>query len=211
VEGTFLTWTFLHRIRDIFNAAAIGANTLGTLVIFGLVATMNVDVIARGFFNAPFRGVVEVVIFSLILIVFLQLPDVVRVNRLTRSDGFLLMMGSSRPRFAGLLARMIDALAAVFMALIAWTMWPEFAESIGTCHFITPPEFGPKPSGNLIADLSAAFERCDYFGTPGIFEAPWWPAKFAICFGVTLSAMIFALKAILGDRPAAGVVTDEAR
>ncbi|EFL87723.1 hypothetical protein [Ahrensia sp. R2A130] len=68
---------------------AIVANAIGTAVIFVLVGIMNVDVIARGVFNSPLRGVVEVVIFSLVLIVFLQLPDVVRSNRLTRSDGFL--------------------------------------------------------------------------------------------------------------------------
>lgn len=176
------------------------ANMIGTAVIFILVAIMNTDVIARGVFHAPLRGVVEMVIFSLVLIVFLQLPDVVRSNRLTRSDGFLAFAKVRHPRFASAASRIIDATAGIFMAMIAWTMWPEFADSFETCHFFTPPEFGPGPSGNLITDLTVAWARCEYFGTPGIFTAPWWPAKFSICFSVTLCAIIFALKTVMGHR-----------
>ncbi|MEM7302791.1 MAG: TRAP transporter small permease subunit [Pseudomonadota bacterium] len=189
----------LRRIYSPFVGVAILANAIGTAVIFVLVAVMNVDVVARGVFHAPLRGVVEVVIFSLILIVFMQLPDVVRSNRLTRSDGFLLLARDRFPGFAGWLGRFIDAAAAVFMGLIAWTVWPEFSESFETCHFFSQPEFGPPPSGELFKDLSDAFARCEYFGTPGIFTAPWWPARLAIAFSVTLCALIFAFKAVLGD------------
>ena len=179
---------------------AIIANAVGTAVIFLLVGIMNIDVIARGLFHAPLRGVVEVVIFSLVLIVFLQLPDVVRSNRLTRSDGFLAFAGERFPRLAGVSSRLIDLVSAVFMALIAWTVWPEFHESFGSCHFFAPPEIGAPQTGNFWTDLSAAFTRCEYFGTPGIFTAPWWPAKLAIAFSVTLCAIIFAFKAVLGHR-----------
>ena len=86
------------------------------------------------------------------------------------------------------------------MGLIAWTMWPEFSESIETCHFITQPEFGPAPTGNFIADLSAAFARCEYFGTPGIFTAPWWPAKLAILFSTSMCCIIFFFKVIFGSQ-----------
>ena len=192
----------LYSIRCLvtpFIMLASFANMIGTLVIFMLVATMNFDVVARGVFHAPLKGVVEVVIFSLILIVFMQLPDVVRHNRLTRSDGFLAFGEQAFPKFTNILSRLIDLIGCVFMALIAWTMWPEFVESIETCHFITPPEFGPEPTGNLIADISAAFARCDYFGTPGIFTAPWWPAKLAIVFSVSLSSLIFFFKVLLGQ------------
>ena len=107
------------RARSVLNRIAVVANALGTLVVFALVAVMNVDVVARGVFNAPFRGVVEDVIFSMILIVFLQLPDVVRVDRLTRSDGLLAVIGERRPEIAQLMARIIDAIACLFMGMIA--------------------------------------------------------------------------------------------
>ena len=178
---------------------AMWANMIGTCLIFVLVAILNADVVARGVFHAPIRGVVEMVIFSLVLVVFLQLPDVVRSNRLTRSDGFLLVLQSGWPVLGNLLARTIDFAAGIFMCLVAWTIWPEFVESIETCHFITPPEFGPNPSGDFFADLSAAFARCEYAGTPGIFTAPYWPVKMAIAFSVTLCAILFFFKAFLSD------------
>ncbi|MFD0914871.1 TRAP transporter small permease subunit [Pseudahrensia aquimaris] len=190
----------IRRLYTPFTGVAIVANTIGTLVIFALVLIMNIDVIARGLFNAPLRGVVEVVIFSLILIVFLQLPDVVRSNRLTRSDGFLVLAETNFPRIGSWLSRAIDLAACIFMALIAWTIWPEAIESIETCGFISGPEFGGQVDGGLFARIAAAFGRCEYFGTPGIFTAPWWPAKMSIAFSVTLCAIIFLFKTILGNR-----------
>ena len=199
----------LHRICQAAAAVAIGANVIGTAIIFALIAVMNVDVIGRGLFNSPFRGAVEVVIFSLILIVFLQLPDVVRSNRLTRSDGFLTFAAVRHPRFASVAARIIDALSALFMALIAWTIWPEVVDSIGSSHYLTPPEFGAPPTGNFLTDLAEAFARCEYFGTPGIFTAPWWPAKLAIFFSAALCSIIFLLKAAARGRAFALVRLDE--
>ena len=192
--------TNIRRFYSPFIGLAIITNTIGTLVIFALVAVMNVDVIARGIFNSPLRGVIEVVIFSLILIVFLQLPDVVRSNRLTRSDGFLVLAETQFPKFGNILSRTIDFAAFIFMALIAWTVWPEFLESIESCGFISGPEFGGPVEGGLFARVFDAFGRCEYFGTPGIFTAPWWPAKLAISFSVSLCAIIFLFKVILGNR-----------
>lgn len=200
---------FLNGFRVLAVRLATFANMIGTGVLFVLVAVMNVDVVARGIFHAPFRGVVEVVIFSLVLIVFLQLPNVVQGGRLTRSDGFLSLMRHRRPLFAEASSRIIDFVAGVFMAMIAWAMWPEFLESFESCHFFTQPEFGPPPTGDFFADLSAAFARCDYFGTPGILTAPWWPAKFAIFFGVGLSAILFFMKAFLSDRDNAAATGQE--
>jgi len=127
-----------------------------------------------------------------------HVTDVVRHNRLTRSDGFLTFGSVAFPRMTDALSRLIDASGCVFMALIAWIMFPEFVESIETCHFLTAPEFGPPPSGDFLTDIAAAFGRCEYFGTPGIFTAPWWPAKLAIVFSVSLCSVIFLFKAILG-------------
>lgn len=187
------------RLGKAFLGLAMVSNAVGTLVIFLLIVMMNADVFSRNFYDAPIRGVIEMVIFSLVLIVFLQLPDVVRKNRLTRSDGFLLMGRSRFPGFTGILDRVIDFSAAVFMGLITWTMWPEFTESIHTCHFLTPPEFGPSPTGDFMVDVKAAFARCDYFGTPGIFTAPWWPAKLAIVFSTGLCTILFLMKVIVAE------------
>ena len=137
-----------------------------------LVFVVNFDMISRSAFNAPFLGAVEVVQFSMVLIVFLQLPDVVRVNRLTRSDGFLVVLGQRLPWLTAALTRLIEGISAIFFALIAIAIWPEFTEM---------------------------WETRDYFGVPGVFTAPWWPIKLAIFVSAVLCTLIFVLKIL---RPA---------
>ena len=191
--------TALTYLRSWIVTIAILSNVGGAFVLLALVGIMNVDVISRNLFNAPFRGVVEVVIFSMALIVFLQLPDVVRTGRLTRSDGFLGVLRHHVPKVGGITGRLLDAISCVFMCLIVWTVWPEFTEAFESCHFFTAPEFGPEPTGQFRMDFRAALGRCDYFGTPGILTAPWWPVRLAIAFGCALAAIVFFFKAVLGD------------
>ena len=158
-----------RRLAALFGSIAIAANIAGTLVVLCLVAVVNYDVFARGLFNMPFRGAVEVVQFTMVLIVFLQLPDVVRVNRLTRSEGLMLMLGDKYPRLARSQRRAVNALSAVIMALIAIAILPEFLKM---------------------------WDSADYFGIPGVFTAPWWPIKLTIFLSAVLCALIFLTKVI---------------
>ena len=171
----------LSLTRRALDHIAMAANVCGTLVVLALVVIVNTDVVARGVFSAPFRGSVEVVQFSMVLIVFLQLPDVVRVNRLTRSDGLLLVMAGQRPEAARWFSKVINAVSAVLMALIAYAIWPEFVE---------------------------AWETGDFFGTPGVFTAPWWPVKLVIFFSACLCCLIWLAKVLDDDRSAASPALD---
>jgi len=162
-------------LSRVANALAITANALGTLVVLALVVVLNLDVIARGVFSAPIPGVYEMVQFSVVMIVFLQLGDVVRVDRLTRSDGFLTVIGSRRPQVAANMRRIINAVSAIFMGLVAYITFPEFLEM---------------------------WHTKDYFGVPGLFTLPWWPVKLVIAFGTALSCLVFVIKVISAqDRP----------
>lgn len=166
---------WLQQLTKVLTAIAVGANALGTLVVLGLVAVVNYDAIARGGFDKPFMGAVEVVQFSMVLIVFLQLPDVVRVNRLTRSDGFLSLIGNRYPVVSKRIGQLINAIACVFMLLVSIAIWPEFLEML---------------------------ETRDYFGVPGVFTAPWWPIKLVIFLSASLCCVLFALKVLVGqDKP----------
>ena len=164
--------TFLALAARLTNGVAIAANAVGTLVVLALVVVVNYDATARSFFNAPFLGAVEIVQFSMVLIVFLQLPDVCRVNRLTRSDGFLTLLVMRNPRAANVLRAIINGASAVFMLLVAIAIWPEFTKM---------------------------FETKDFFGIPGVFTAPWWPVKLTIFLSATLCALVFALKVLTGS------------
>lgn len=165
----------LTGLTRVANAFAIAANVAGTCTVLALVVILNVDVIARSFFNAPLKGTYEIVQLAVVLIVFLQLADVVRVDRLTRSDGFLNLLHSRRPGLTAGLRRIINAISAIFMGLIAYIMFPEFLKMWGTQ---------------------------DFFGVPGVFTVPWWPVKLVIAAGSALACLIFVLKVITAqDRP----------
>lgn len=151
--------TVVHKISNLANAA-------GTLVLLGLVIVINVDIFSRGLFNLPFRGAIEVVQFSMVLIVFLQLPDVVKVGRLTRSDGLLILIKDRFPRVKRVLDFAINLLSAAVMALITLAIFPEFLEM---------------------------WESNDFFGIPGVFTAPWWPIKLTILCSAGLCTIIFLL------------------
>ena len=162
----------LQQFARVFERVAIVANACGTLVVLALVAVVNYDVVAREAFHKPFHGAVELVQFSMILIVFLQLPDVVRVNRLTRSDGFLSIAGNRWPAVSNVLNKFINSVAATFMLLAAIAIWPEFLEM---------------------------WETKDFFGVPGVFTAPWWPVKLVIFLSVSLCFLLFTLKLFLPE------------
>ena len=167
--------TAVAGLSRVANSLAIATNALGTLVVLALVVILNVDVIARGLFSAPLRGTYEMVQFSVVMIVFLQLADVVRVDRLTRSDGFLNLLHHRRPGLTANLRRIINAISAIFMALIAYVTFPEFLHM---------------------------WETQDYFGVPGLFTLPWWPVKLVIACGTALACVIFLLKVVTAqDRP----------
>lgn len=161
----------LSAVKKLVDGVAISANAVGTLVVLALVIIVNYDAIARSFFNSPFLGAVEVVQFSMVLIVFMQLPDVIRVGRLTRSDG-LLGIVTRRNAFAGkLLSRAIDLFSLTFMAIIAIAIYPEFVEM---------------------------WETQDFFGIPGVFTAPWWPVKLVILLSACLCALHFIIHVVKG-------------
>lgn len=171
--------TLWHAFQRFAERVSMGCNAIGTLCVLALVAIVNYDVIARNFFNAPFMGAVEVVQFSLVFIVFLQLPDVVRVGRLTRSDGFLVLIGKRFPVAALWLQRAIDTVAAIFMTLAACAIWPEFLKM---------------------------WKTQDFFGVPGVFTAPYWPIKLVIVVSAVMCLLLFLGK-IVGP-PADGATPD---
>lgn len=165
-----LTDVLLNTLSKVAGGIAVLANAAGTFVIIALIAVVNYDIVARGVFDKPFLGAVEVVQFSMVLIVFLQLPDVVRVGRLTRSDGFLGLTSRARPALGSALHRVIDSVSALFMILVAVAIWPEFVEM---------------------------YESRDFFGVPGVFTAPWWPVKLVIFLSACLCTILFLLRVVL--------------
>jgi len=83
-----------------FGALTAVLAAIGTGWILFLMALICADVLSRWLFNAPILGVAEMVQFSIVGIVFLQLPQTLRVGGLTRADVLFARIMSGAPRLA---------------------------------------------------------------------------------------------------------------
>ena len=151
-------------ISRLFSRFVAGLNSVGGVLIFGLVVMINLDIISRFLFNAPIDGVTELVELSIVAIVFLQLGDAVRNGRLTRSDGLYNKVKEKNPRVGHMLGAFFDlAGAAFFMTLIAGSV-PRFID---------------------------AWERGYYAGNKGIIVIPIWPVRLIIVIGAVTVVFVF--------------------
>jgi hypothetical protein len=106
---------------------------------------------------------------SMAFIVFCQLPDTVRLNKLTRSDTYLPRLQASSALVCRLTVCGFDILgAAVMLAIIIGTT-PLLLESI---------------------------ERGYYIGEQGIFTIPEWPIKGMVVLGSTSTMLCFLIRAV---------------
>jgi C4-dicarboxylate transporter DctM subunit len=157
-----LAFRLLSALTTIFNV-------LGVFGTFFLMILITVDVTMRGAFSRPIVGVTEIVSFSIVCIVFLQLGRTVESGRVTRAEtivGFL----QPYPRVLGVLDFIAEITGVLLMAIIIYGVWPRMIGEYQSGHFI---------------------------GTPGMFTFPQWPISAALVAGSALAAVHFLLRAIL--------------
>ncbi len=151
-------------ISRLFSHFVSGLNSVGGVLIFGLVILINLDILFRFLFNSPIDGVTELVELSIVAIVFLQLGDAVRNGRLTRSDGLYNKIMEKKPRLGHMLGAFFDLAGVVFfMTLIAGSV-PRFID---------------------------AWERGYYAGNKGIVVIPIWPVRLIIVIGALTVVFVF--------------------
>ncbi|MGB3501647.1 MAG: TRAP transporter small permease [Mesorhizobium sp.] len=157
----------------------IGAmNAIGTLWIIGLMILINADIFGRSAFHHPIAGVPELVAFSIVGIVFLQLAHTLKSGSMTRSDVLLTVLERRAPRVRMGLLAVFHLVGGLMLALIAWKFWPSVA------HAWQEPER-------------------NFMGNPGFFTVPQWPL-FALMFaGMLATAVQFFLMSV-ADAKAAG-------
>ena len=154
---------------------------IGTAWILLIMAVICADIIGRGAFNRPLLGVPEFLTFSIVGIVFLQLPQTLRMNGLTRADILLNSIGRHSPAARHAMQTVYDLVGAILFAAIAWTTWPLAVR---------------------------AFENNEFYGSTGVVQIPTGPLKLIIiagCFMMTVQFLIHAwtnLRAM--RRPAEG-------
>ena len=157
-------------------------NAIGTVWIFVLMALISADVIGRGAFSAPLLGVPEMVQFSIVGIVFLQLAHTLRNGALTRSDVILRSLLVNFPTVGHALQMLFHLAGAAVFYIIFRTTIPLMAR---------------------------AYRDGDFYGATGVFQLIVWPLKLIIlisCAVMLIQFLLLAwadLRVVLGlDRPA---------
>lgn len=145
-------------------------NAAGTVWIIGLMVLINADILGRGALNAPIAGTPELVSFSIVGIVFLQLAHTLRSGSMTRSDVLLNVLQRRAPRLRRGLLAVFHLAGALLMFVIAWKYWPSVA------HAWTSPER-------------------NFMGNPGFFTIPLWPLYVLVFLGIVATAVQFLLMA----------------
>jgi TRAP-type C4-dicarboxylate transport system permease small subunit len=158
--GTPLPWQF-QRLGKLLNA-------LGTLWIIALMVLINTDVLGRNLFDAPVRGVTELVALSIVGIVFLQLADTLHSGRFTRADVLLAQLKQKSPVFAARLQALYHVIGAALMGVILWAAWQPLVEAIRIRQYV---------------------------GAIGDFTAPVWPIRLIMLIGLSTSLITFLLLA----------------
>ncbi|MCV0393781.1 MAG: TRAP transporter small permease [Rhizobiaceae bacterium] len=144
------------------------ANVVATTWILLIMVLIVADVVGRNAFLSPIAGVPEMVKFSIVGIVFLQVAHTHASGEMIRSDGLLEIIGRTRPRLAAAFDLVAQLLGVVFTVLLAWTVWPRMVR---------------------------AFGRGEMEGVAGHFELPVWPFHLIIVAGSVLLALSFAAQA----------------
>jgi len=139
-------------------------NAIGTVWIFFLMVLINSDVVGRAAFNAPLLGVPEMVQFSIVGIVFLQLAHTLRIGALTRSDVLIGALLRRSPRVGHGFQAVYHLTGAVMFALVFKTTYPL---------------------------MIRAFEDGDFFGATGVFVLIIWPLKVIMLIGAAATGLQF--------------------
>lgn len=116
-------------------------NSIGSIWIFGLMFLICADVIARGGFDSPIRGVPEIAGYSLVGAIFLQLSHSLHVGRFARAEMFIEPFTTNRPIGANCFHAVFNIIGVFVFALIVYGTWFKFKEALPDLKFGVEDEF----------------------------------------------------------------------
>ena len=116
-------------------------NSIGSIWIFSLMFLICADVISRGVFDFPLRGVPEIAGYTLVGSVFLQLAHSLHEGRFTCAEMFIEPLSKNRPLGASLFHLVFNLLGFIVFILIAYGTWFKFIEAWPDLKFGVEDEF----------------------------------------------------------------------
>jgi TRAP-type C4-dicarboxylate transport system permease small subunit len=113
-------------MNRLFGSLLAGFNSFASLWVLFLVGLISADVVGRNAFNAPIPGVPEIVRFSIVGMVWLQMAYALRTGAHLRTTLVLAVIGRVGQR-AVLVANSLCGVA--MFVLITWLSWNEMVKS----------------------------------------------------------------------------------
>jgi TRAP-type mannitol/chloroaromatic compound transport system permease small subunit len=165
------------RLERAYAALELGMNSIGTLWVFALMFLICADVAGRYLFSAPIKGAAEMVGYSIVTAVFLQMASALHAGRFTRVELLIEPLEASRPAAAHAVNAAFNLLGAAVFAVVVWGTWPK---------------------------LQYAWAAGEITGTPGVFTFRIWPFLTVIVFGAAVTCGEFALRFVRAVQRAAG-------
>jgi tripartite ATP-independent transporter DctM subunit len=151
-------------------------NSAGTLWIFALMFLICADVAGRYLFSAPIKGAAEMVGYSIVAAVFLQMASTLRAGRFTRVEMLIEPMLATRPAAAHAYNALFSMLGALVFGIVVFGTWPK---------------------------LEHAWSTDEITGTPGVFTFIVWPFIGVVVVGAAVTALEFVRQAWQAARHAA--------
>jgi len=139
-------------------------NGAGVIWIFALMFLICADIVGRTLFDHPLQAVPEIVSFSLVACVFLQLAYAAVMGRLTRAEIVLERLRERRPVAALSCDRFFSLIGAAVLITLALGAWPDFWR---------------------------AFQTNEFVGVEGVYTLPITPIKFIVVLGSLVAALGF--------------------
>ncbi len=173
MSGSVSTNDVIQRISSAFETLIKWMNAAGVTWIFALMFLICADIAGRTLFDSPIQAVPEIVAFSLVGCIFLQLAFAVQTNRLTRAEVFLEYIRRSNPQIGQILQLIAAGMGCFVLTII----------TIGT-----------------LPDFWRAFQTSEFTGVEGIYTLPISPIKFTVVLGSAAAAFEFLRQ--LFKRPA---------
>ncbi|MGI9258875.1 MAG: TRAP transporter large permease subunit, partial [Gammaproteobacteria bacterium] len=148
--------------QSVFSTLIRWMNTAGVAWIFALMFLICADIAGRTLFDSPIQAVPEIVAFSLVACVFLQLAYAVQMNRLTYAEVFVDLIAKRLPGAGRLLPLLAAGLGCIVLSIVAVGAAPDFWRALSTGEFV---------------------------GVEGIYTLPISPIKFSVVLGATVAAV----------------------
>ncbi len=164
--------------------AVSALNALGSVGILLLMVLINSDILGRTLFDAPIAGVPEMVSFSIVGIVFLQLAHTLRSGSMTRSEVLLHRLKTRRPRIHRLLLMTFNLTGAALLLIVLIYFTPTLAKA-----FNSPERY--------------------FMGNPGFFTVPQWPLYALMTVGMAATMIQFLADAFADLRRLAGSAAEK--